>query len=214
MDNLLASISCPRFRKYLEYGANDFERAKELYRWNIALSMSLYPYLQGWEVCLRNRIDIALTDQFGPDWPNHKEFKRQIRSDLVRKIDRKYRKNRNDEGPKFQRDDFIASQSAGFWVILLSDRYRINFGMNRRISLIFPHPPNFDRQAAWLACDKVRMLRNRVAHHEPILALNLGELYCMIKGLVKSMSPELNHFCQESCQFEDAYARKPNWFRV
>ena len=54
------SLSEPRLTKYMKEGGGGSRRALELYYWNTRLAQSLYPVMQNWEVCLRNKINIFL----------------------------------------------------------------------------------------------------------------------------------------------------------
>jgi hypothetical protein len=62
-------MSAPRISRYLDLAGGDLTTAIRLYRWNALLAQSLYVYVQGWEVCLRNKLDRFLSNRYGADWP-------------------------------------------------------------------------------------------------------------------------------------------------
>jgi hypothetical protein len=64
-----ASMSAPRISRYLDLAGGDRTTAIRLYRWNALLAQSLHVYVQGWEVCLRNKLDRFLSNRYGADWP-------------------------------------------------------------------------------------------------------------------------------------------------
>jgi hypothetical protein len=48
---------------------------------------------------------------------------------------------------------------------------------------------------------RIRTLRNRIAHHEPILAWNLPERYASILELTAWLSPPAAEWCRSVCRF-------------
>jgi len=66
-------------------------------------------------------------------------------------------------------DQIVAELTFGFWASLLDDRYKKTTIVNC-IDLVFPNIPyrKRDRETMLSRIERVRRLRNRVFHHEPI----------------------------------------------
>jgi len=137
------------------------------YTWNIALSESLYPTLQMLEITLRNSIHTAVsqyTDK--PDWYNSSDII-TFRNDTeaLAKAKRTLQRQRKP----FDSGRIVAELNFGFWTSLLDRRYE-QILWPRLLKATFPHMPRRirTRQALSKRLNKIRNLRNRVFHHEPI----------------------------------------------
>jgi hypothetical protein len=137
------------------------------YTWNIALCESLYPALQGLEVALRNSIHDAATTayrtEFWFDDPHAIPHPRE--QDTVRKAKEALLRDRKP--PEAGR--VIAELSFGFWTSLFDVRYE-QILWPRLLKAVFPFIPRHIRTRKTLSkrLHRVRHLRNRVFHHEPI----------------------------------------------
>jgi hypothetical protein len=63
-----AHVSDQRLLPYMEATFNDAEKAVELYLWDRRLSTAIFHDISVLEVALRNALDRALTEQYGPEW--------------------------------------------------------------------------------------------------------------------------------------------------
>jgi hypothetical protein len=86
-------------------------------------------------------------------------------------------------------DAIVADLSAGFWTALLAGRYDVPFSWRYNLARVLPKEPKLTRAEASKKCDALRELRNRIAHHEPILHLPLSDHWDDIKRLVDAMCP-------------------------
>ena len=137
-----------------------------LYKWNTALSESIYPLLQTIEVAFRNALYNSAAAHFNQqDW--------LLDSKLLHVMDR----NKIDkvvtqlkiEKPGFKTGDLIAALSFGFWTRLLDRRYE-QLLWPQLLKTTFAGMPKKQRTIRNVAkrFDQVRRLRNRTFHHEPI----------------------------------------------
>lgn len=137
------------------------------YAWNIALCESLYPALQGLEVALRNSIhDVATTayrTEFWFDDPHVIPHPRE--QDTVRKAKEALLRDR--KSPEAGR--VVAELSFGFWTSLFDVRYE-QILWPRLLKTVFPFMPRHIRTRKTLSkrLHRIRHMRNRVFHHEPI----------------------------------------------
>ena len=137
------------------------------YAWNIALSESLYPALQGLEIALRNSIHDASAERFGTEnWfsddlslllPPEQDSIRKARGALIK------------EGKQPEEEGVIAELSFGFWTSLFDVRYEQRL-WPWLLKPVFPFMPRSIRTRKMLSgrLNRIRHLRNRVFHHEPV----------------------------------------------
>jgi hypothetical protein len=145
---------------------------------NLELSEALYPTLQAFEISLRNSIHATLSDHFQtPYWfdipelfPNPAPPKSQNRQRMAIKGARaSLSKNGKDHTP----DRIVAELHLGFWHSMFNAGFEANLWRPNQSALIekvFPLSTRKqrNRQAMWDRIDKIRIIRNRVMHYEPI----------------------------------------------
>lgn len=207
------SLSQPRFQKYLNATDHDDASALALYHWNMLISQSLYNYLQCWEICYRNKMNAFLCWKYNGSWPY--DDNRAVRNMKVgeknRLRDTIDRQERERKAKKLNTDIIVSDLSAGFWVALLSNGYKIPYTWQHNIIRIFPNDRGIDRQYAWEASERVLTLRNRIAHHEPVFGMKvpIEDTYEEMKVLVAAMCKGTSAFANSSCNFHETLKLKP-----
>lgn len=163
-------LSTPRFNVYLAKTNNDFEKAYRLYKANIELSEAFYPILSVLEVSLRNAVNETLKLHFNdPYWFKNSlpvEFLPFV-SDATQKL--------TAQRKTITADRIIAELNFGFWNRLFNRHYT---GLLwKPLRLIFQNTPKHLRQRDTIAdaLYRIRTLRNRIYHYEPIFG-NLQDL--------------------------------------
>lgn len=204
------SLSSPRFLTYLKVAGSDDLKAIELYQWNAKLSQSMYIYLQGWEVCLRNKLNDFLSWKYNSNWPYDPRAIRQLNGNDKRRLqeakDRQESQRCTAPAPI---SAIVADLSAGFWVSLLSKNYEIPFAWRYNLKRVFPIDAALTRRPSWEICNDMLNLRNRVAHHEPIFTLPLSQQFRDLQRIVAAMCPATHAYCEASCSFEHVLLHRP-----
>ena len=163
--NLRISISDARFEPYRSSHPRSDADGYAAYAWNIALSESLYPALNGVEIALRNAIQSAAENYFG----NALWFTGRLRGQEEDQVN-KLRNKIDPSGVKpLTAGDFVSGLSLGFWVDLFKRSYdQILWPWLLR--QVFPYAPRRQgsRDGLYQRLNRIRRLRNRVFHHEPI----------------------------------------------
>lgn len=164
---LRKSISHERLEAYRQRRADsDDLNLYAHYAWNIVLSESLYPALQGLEVSIRNSIHDAASERFNTEYwfddsgflyPSEKESVQKAKEILIKS------KKTLDAGR------IIAELNFGFWTSLFDVRYEQRL-WPWLLKPVFPSMPRTERTRKTLSkrLNKIRQLRNRIFHHEPI----------------------------------------------
>lgn len=197
--NIEAALSLERFGRYLGWADGDRDRALELYALNMRVSEALYTPLQMLEVALRNRIHGTLVQSRGERWFDAEGFLQvAIQKDQVAKAVAELLADNKAPLP----GRVVAALTFSFWTSMLSpvyenlwqtDLHRIARRENgkglRRKDLSGPLTP-------------IRVLRNRIAHHEPILAWNLPKHHANIVQITHWLSPAAASWAQTFDRFD------------
>ena len=202
VEDLENALSLERFGRYLAWAGGDHAQALDLYALNTRLSEALYTPLQMLEVALRNRIHAVLSTAVQPRWfetpgtlavPHQNEQVAEALADLARE--------RKEPTP----GRVVAALTFSFWTTMLgtpyenrwqTDLHRIghrNDGKGlRRKDLSGPLTP-------------IRLLRNRIAHHEPILAWNLPKHHDAMLRITGWLSPAAAAWCRTLDRFDQIH---------
>ena len=161
-----SSFTSSRLSVYKQDGADD-TTCLARYLYNIEVCKSLYSSLNIFEVTFRNSIDKVLCTVAGADnWYD------------ILTLDSTSMKNINDAKHKIQKkgkpvthDRIVSELTFGFWTSLLTPRYSQASFQSKIIKTCFRSVPAAQRNIKYLQTrfDRIRVLRNRVSHHERII---------------------------------------------
>lgn len=184
--NIKNSLSHSRIGTYEQLkGLNNHGRtlplplstALELYAWNGQVSSALLFPLHICEVVLRNAVTEVLESVYGNRWPWNKTFERSLPNPKHGySMQRDLQSARNSKTTIGQ---VIPELKFAFWQSIFTSRFDVRLWTPHLASTL-PNSPahlpiNTRRKALYDNLDKIRRLRNRIAHHEPIFARNLRE---------------------------------------
>lgn len=201
--NLEQALSLERFGRYLAWAAGDRARAINLYGLNTRLSESLYTPLQTLEVALRNRIHTVLTAANGEDWYseaaglllNARQFE-QV-TEAIEELTK--------AGKPVTAGAVVASLTFSFWTTMFNKDYEILWQQTLHKISDTAAPSGLKRKDFSKRLTPVRILRNRIAHHEPILSWNLPKHHRHIMELIEWLSPPAQHWCRTHDRFPQVY---------
>lgn len=201
-EHLEEALSLERFGRYRAWAGGDHARALDLYALNTRLSEALYTPLQMLEVALRNRIHAVLSVSLQPRWfeapkflavPHQNEQVVEALADLAR------------EGKEATPGRVVAALTFSFWTTMLgapyenmwqTDLHRIGRRDDgkglRRKDLSGPLTP-------------IRLLRNRIAHHEPILTWDLPKHHDAMLRITGWLSPVAAAWCRSLDRFDQVH---------
>ncbi len=197
-DRVAEALSRERLSKYLTRTGGDVDRALGLYAWNQEVGAGLTVTLAQVEVCLRNQVARVLADAYGPGWNRVARLRNahaEVQHELVKAESRI-----NKAVPSVP--DIIAASDFNLWRELCKPSYAGVFWANR-IPIAFPHRALAGKEREILTelhqrVDLLLKLRNRIAHHEPIIGSNWEKLGVKLADrhrdateLLEWMSPDL-----------------------
>lgn len=168
LKSLVGALSTERLTGYQRTGRSETaEHTLQRYLWNIQLCEALYPVLNLLEVTLRNTLHSALWQHTGhEDW--YASFPFDQREALaIQDTVNLLKRNRKPVAP----GAVVAEMSFGFWCSLFDVRYEHGQRLWPWLAgQTLPHAPRHERQRKTLSrrLNRIRLLRNRVFHYEPI----------------------------------------------
>lgn len=188
-----ATLSAPRLGTYIAATrqpppapllpqAQQLQTAVALYGWNAAISAVFLHPLHICEVTIRNAIADALGNLYGPNWPWQAGFVQSLANPAVGYRARQDLSNvANEVGalPHPTTGKVIPEVKFAFWEHMFTARYQATI-WNSEILRVFPHfpagtMPHQARALLYTELGRIRKLRNRIAHHEPIFQRNLQD---------------------------------------
>ena len=188
-DSLEDLVSPARLAVFVAECGGDRERAVALYHWSAALAGALHVELGYFEIAFRNRLNDALTKAHGrlgarprgaawfdgPSWVRHHWWDHAAEA----AINDARRRAQHHPPRSPQPDAVVAELGFGFWRYLVSARYEQSLWVPILDDAFDGIPGTTAAARREFADSRLRVLhrlRNRVAHHEPLIkpALLLG----------------------------------------
>ena len=189
---LVSALSTARFTRYNGWAGGNVDLAERLYTYNVHLSERFYPVLHGLEIALRNKSADALETAFGQAWYDDSVVcDGPYLANCVADARNVLKKTNKPD----TRDNIVAELSFGFWTGLFG-KSQPRWGALRPIF----SSPSMQRKKVAIRLDGIRRLRNRIAHHEPILAMPLSTLKEEILDLTKALSIETFQWVGDTSQ--------------
>lgn len=204
--DLEEALSFERFSRYLEWANGDRHRAIQLYTLNTQLSESFYLPLQMLEVTLRNRIHHVMTDMHREDWFLQSgalavEHQQQQIADAMAELQRE----KKDITP----GRMVAALPFSFWTAMFSPSYDMLWQQCLHRIGRTSEGKGLRRKDFSGPLKALRTLRNRIAHHEPILRWNLPKHHDNAVKLTEWLSPAAAEWFRQHSRFHAVHPDQP-----
>lgn len=206
--DLQKSISPNRLLPYTDHADKDELDSLGRYFWNIALCEAMYPSLQSVEISLRNAMNYAI------HWHTRNAFWFDDRALLlpneIVKVGRAKTELAN-HGKNIEPGRVVAELTFGFWTSLFATPYEHTI-LLPIVSRVFPGmPPKLqNRRDISIKFGRIKTLRNRVFHHEPIWYMpDLDRRHDEILNAVGWINPRKRAYVETFDRFE--YIYKLGW---
>jgi hypothetical protein len=154
-----------------------------LYVRNAALASGLHAPLHLLEVTVRNAVHDRLKRAHGANWFEIPNLLKSPETAMIRDA-RNYLVERGEPPTP---DKIVAELNFRFWVGIFSRKYD-RLWVSSLQAMFSPRPTRDDLHTK---LDRLRTLRNRIAHHETILHRHLMADLADIKMIVGALSPEV-----------------------
>ena len=180
-------ISPQRLKTYIHLAEGNKEKAADLYIDNLNKCRHFYTQLHWLEIGLRNAMNRELSGKYGTEWFDNPHVSlgekeqaqiQKAKDHLIR--DRKLLTNGN----------IVAELSFGVWVNLFNFPYEKlwRFPLRRAFA---GHKAKLERHEMSKMLHPILKLRNRIAHYEPILSLDLPKMQQHIVDIVQWIEPNI-----------------------
>lgn len=177
-------LSHSRLVTYEKFTQNT-QQALDLYQWNLQVSSALFECLGVCEVVVRNAVANAIQAEHGAEWAFNVRFVRTMKQ------------NRRDEllnARQATTEQTICELPFVFWQGFFTSRFDDEI-WKKHWAVALPNAKHADLQAmraeVFDSLEKLRKLRNRIAHHEPIFNRNLQGDYKRIIKIIGYCSQEI-----------------------
>jgi hypothetical protein len=175
-------LTSERLGSYLAGSGGALEPAIALYDWNVEVGGALHEDIGRLEVVFRNALDRALVDYaasqgWSVPWYRRTQLfpgrhGRRAQDEIATA-----RQRANRRGTQEKHGKVIAELSLGFWRYLCTPAYLTSLWVPALAAAFPGHPDARDPRAVRADVEdriqRIRFLRNRIAHHEPVHKRNL-----------------------------------------
>lgn len=196
--DLATILSTDRFARYLAWANNDEGRALELYTLNVKLSESLYLSLHALEIALRNRIHFVMSEVDNEGWllDEANLLVEQQRDQVL-----EAKEGLQREGKELTSGRVLAAVSFSFWTSMFAPPYDSLWQTTLHKIGKREDGKGLRRKDFSTPLATIRLLRNRVAHHEPIIYWDLEKHHAKIRELTRWLAPAAADWCDQHCRF-------------
>jgi Abi-like protein len=188
---------------YLSWAGGDRARAIDLYTLNTRISESLYTPLQSLEISLRNRIHVVMTEALSDEGWFHQAgvlLNDRQPKQLAKAIEDLKGVNKTPTPGRT-----VAALSFGFWTAMFGPDYEGLWRTTLHRIAAKPDGTGLRRKDFSGPLTPIRTIRNRIAHHEPIIMWDLRKHHKKMVELTRWLSPAAGAWCRENDRFEQVY---------
>jgi len=199
-------LSAARFAPFLNATGGNHDRALVLYDWHAELAAATFEVIHHFEVIVRNAIDEVLGEG-QPQLPLKETWLldfETLQPGAVKLVI--VAVERSQRHQPMTRGRVIAGLPFGFWANLFNKHYEELW--RQRLYRVFPHgaPARKDLAAPM---ERVRRLRNRVAHHDCLLAQDVGSVAAEMLEIVGWVNPDALDWLESRARIGDLLGAKP-----
>ena len=195
-------LSTEHLYPHLLWTNQNIEDAVSLYALNLKVSGSFFLALHILEVTLRISVNDCLTQVWGKNWFFREEILRdriqQNRIDEVKSWFKKKAKNN-----QISNASLVSNLSFSFWTTLFASNHGFLWG--NHLHKVFLNEQPIQRKKISILLNKLRKLRNSIAHHEVIIHLDLESLYEDCRKLIGMISPVALEWCDSLSDFYEVH---------
>lgn len=182
-------LSTPRLETYKAASSGKLDHALALYAWNTNLSGGFLESLHYLEVALRNTVVQAIEQRWCVNTPRYWYDEPTVPWDGTSRRDIKAAITRLGAKGKSVTDGQITAELMfGFWVRTFDTGYS---GTLWKEALQPMMVTNTKRKKFHASLERLQRLRNRVAHHEPLIHLDCRAEYEALLSTSLRISPDL-----------------------
>ncbi|WP_431882782.1 hypothetical protein [Micromonospora gifhornensis] len=203
------ALSAGRLEPYVKAAGGGLAEGIQLYEWNTAVSAAFFEVLGHFEVVLRNALHEQLRVLGGrEDWWLAPRFDfTPPANDMIAKACAEMGRRCASGSP----GHVVAALPFGFWVALLSAGGDCNYEMSLWRPGLRQAFPGYSGTRARLhpRLNTLRLLRNRIAHHEPIYRRHLAADHDTVLEVVGWTVPGFANWMRQRSRVPNFLAQRP-----
>lgn len=157
------------------------------------------------EIALRNQINAVLSEKYGADWL-FEGSKLKIERQNAQK-DSAIEELIKDNKP-VTNGRLVAALPFSFWTSMFNSEYEEEWQQGLHKIGRRQNGKGLTRKNFSKTLTPVRILRNRIAHHEPILNWNLQKHHDNIMEMCEWLSPGAAEWCRAHCRFMEIHSKE------
>lgn len=210
LTSLETSISPDRLSTYSNAAKQNKTNAVLLYLWNTRISGAFHCPLQAVEVTLRNTVNETLIDTYGDNWPHDPKFRNILTQPTIQNIEKVIGRI-TGAGYQATLGRIVAGLSFDFWAWLFTSDFDRPIWQTR-LRGAFPNlPGSLGRGDVRNLVVAVKTLRNRVAHYEPVLNMDLSGIHTNIIRVVHFRCADTAAWLRASSEVQTILREKPRF---
>jgi hypothetical protein len=195
----------------------DDEHAVLLHEWNAAIACSLMMSFQIFEVSLRNHMHDALTAYFKTSsWWGQLQGRLWIASSNLLAPQKDDINKAIEVSARLTPGGVISALSFGFWLSLIGVGYdNPSAGVTlwrNCLHAVFDKAGKIGRKDAYAALEHIIRLRNKCAHHEPIVTLNIDAEHTHLVSFARRFSRATAEWITQTSL--TPHIIKPDWYHA
>ena len=215
VDLVAERLTADRVGPYRESAAGDLAAALRLYDWNSAVAGAMHADLGRLEVILRNAFDTALSELAAANGWTQPWYAQGL---LLRARQREAVDTAAQRASRSGRDTpthggVITELGFGFWRFLCVPAYLTSLWVPALVSAFPRHPaagdPRRIRGDVEHRMQRLHVLRNRIAHHEPIFRRNLTSDHAQLLELIGWMCGDCRTWATTVSRTPETIAERP-----
>lgn len=186
-EQLEAWISSDRLAPFLGVCGGNYAEAVQLYLWHARLGGACHAHLHHFEVLLRNAIDRAVVARTSSaEWLLDPAI---LQPRAIREVEKARGRlsGRSDADPR-RHGDLVAALPLGFWRAMFRNQYELLW--RESVHRAFPHRSRGqERRELGNRLEAARKFRNRVAHHDSLLSVDVPSRLRELETVARAIDP-------------------------
>ncbi|WP_047691042.1 Abi family protein [Kocuria sp. ZOR0020] len=206
-ERVCEQLSAQRLGPYADRSHGELEEALKLYTWSTQMSAAAFETVAHLEVLLRNAIDRELALYFKENtraipWFLSRPPMNDETSVAIQTVRQRLRNENRDT-----RHQIIAGLSFGFWAGMLGAKYEELW--RACLHKAFPNSSGIRKDVA-REVEAVRKFRNRLAHHDSTLNVDIPFEMRRVMRLAEFISLDAARWLEDVGRHSDVYTQRPD----
>ena len=186
--------------EYQKWVGTNRNKAIALCTLNVDVSEALYPTLNMFEITLRDSINRSFIDYYGINWHFQDLVKYHTKSHRKSVISTIIACKKNFVSEEVLNNNIVAEMNLYYWSNIL-DPINSHMWKKKGIKPIFHTRSRMNQFAIFREVNKLRKLRNRIAHLKSIIQRNLRSDYDNCRELIDWLSHDALTWCDSKSRF-------------